>query len=260
MKMEFYKYHGTGNDFVIFDNRSGLFPKEDVKLVRKVCDRRFGVGGDGLMLLEEAEGFDFKMIYFNADGCPGSMCGNGGRCLVSFAHSLGLFENKTTFLANGERYTANIEHDRVSLDMLDVEGIRTNDKHVFLDTGSPHHVQFEENLKDFDVFGVGRRIRYGEPYNEAGSNVNFVEQVDQSTFQVRTYERGVEDETLSCGTGVTAVALASYFLGKTKSETLKIQTEGGDLEVSFKARNGKFTDIVLAGPATFVYKGIIKVS
>ncbi len=260
MKLEFFKYQGTGNDFVIFDNRSGLFPKEDVQVVKKICDRRFGVGGDGLMLLEEAVGYDFKMIYFNADGRPGSMCGNGGRCLVSFAHSLGLFEKKATFLANGERYTARIEQDRVSLDMLDVEGLRANEDHVFLNTGSPHHVQFEENLKDFDVFGVGRRIRYGEPYNETGSNVNFVEQFDQNTFQVRTYERGVEDETLSCGTGVTAVALASYFLGKTKSETIKIRTEGGDLEVSFKAGNGKFTDIVLSGPATFVYKGLIEVN
>ncbi len=258
MRLEFFKYQGAGNDFVIFDNRDGLFPKDNVALIRKICDRRFGVGGDGLMLLEDVEGFDFKMIYYNADGHPGSMCGNGGRCLVSFAHSLGLFDSQTLFQANGNRYTAHMSNDKVSLNMLDVNRLETSDGHVFLDTGSPHHVQFEENLKKLDVFSMGRKIRFGDPYSEEGTNVNFVEQVNDNTFKVRTYERGVEDETLSCGTGVTAVALASHFLGKTTSERVRIQTEGGNLEVSFKASDGKFTDIVLTGPATFVYKGEIE--
>lgn len=257
--MEFYKYQGAGNDFVIFDNRSGFFPKENCELIKRICDRRFGVGADGLMLLEKAEGFDFRMVYFNADGFPGSMCGNGGRCLVSFAHTRGLFDRETNFQANGARYTASMENDKVSLNMLDVEHLEASEGHVFLDTGSPHHVQFENDLEDLDVFSMGRRIRYGDPYNEEGANVNFVEQVEDSKFKVRTYERGVENETLSCGTGVTAVALASHYLGKTKSEKVKIQTRGGDLEVDFTYVNGRFSNIVLTGPATFVFKGKIEI-
>ena len=259
MTVEFFKYQGAGNDFVIIDNRNGFFPKENVELIKKICDRRFGIGADGLMLLEEAEGFDFRMVYFNADGLPGSMCGNGGRCLVSFAHSLDLFDRETSFQANRERYTAQMRNKTVSLHMLDVEELKASDGHVFLDTGSPHHVQFEENLKNFDVFTRGKKIRYGAPYNEEGTNVNFVEQIDDATFKVRTYERGVEDETLSCGTGVTAVALASHYLGKTRSEKVKIQTEGGDLEVEFIAENGKFSKIILTGPTTFVYKGLVEI-
>lgn len=259
MKLEFFKYQGAGNDFVIIDNRNDFFPKENAKLVKKICDRRFGVGADGMMLLEEVEGFDFRMVYFNADGFPGSMCGNGGRCLVSFAHSLELFDQETSFQANGERYTARMANGQVSLQMLDVDQLKASDGHVFLDTGSPHHVQFEKNVKELDVFARGRKIRYGDPYNEAGTNVNFVEQVDEQTFKVRTYERGVENETLSCGTGVTAVALASYHLGKTRSNRLQIQTEGGDLRVDFTVENGKFSNVILTGPATFVYKGNIEV-
>lgn len=259
MIVEFYKYQGAGNDFVIIDNRKGFFPKENFELIKRICDRRFGIGADGLMLLEEAEGFDFRMIYFNADGYPGSMCGNGGRCLVSFAHSLELFDRETSFQANGERYNARMSNGQVSLHMLDVDELNASGGHVFLDTGSPHHVQFEDNLKDLDVFARGKEIRYGAPYNKVGANVNFVEQIDDTTFKVRTYERGVEDETLSCGTGVTAVALASHYLGKTRSEKVKIQTEGGDLEVEFTAENGKFSKIILTGPAVFVYKGKIEV-
>jgi diaminopimelate epimerase len=259
VKIDFYKYQGTGNDFVIFDNRNGFFPKENVEMVKKICDRRFGVGADGLMLLENAEGFDFKMVYFNADGNPGSMCGNGGRCLVSFAQSLELFDRETSFQANGERYQARVANRLVSLQMLDVNELKASEGHVFLDTGSPHHVQFEKNVKELDVFALGRKIRFGDPYREAGTNVNFVQQVDENTFRVRTYERGVENETLSCGTGVTAVALASYYLGKTRSNKLQIQTEGGVLEVDFTAENGKFSNVILTGPATFVYKGNIEI-
>ena len=260
MKLEFSKYQGTGNDFVIFDNRDGSFPKENVGQIRKICDRKFGIGADGLMLLENEEGFDFRMVYFNADGHPGSMCGNGGRCLVAFAHDLGLFEQQTVFRANGERYTARMNNGSVSLDMQDLDQLEVSEGHVFLDTGSPHHVQFEDKLEEMDVVSLGRNIRYGEPYGQSGTNVNFVEQVDENTFKVRTYERGVEDETLSCGTGVTAVALASFHLGKTSSEKVKIQTEGGNLEVDFEYNDGKFTHIVLTGPGTFVYKGIIEVN
>lgn len=260
MTVEFYKYQGAGNDFVIIDNRNDCFPKENSELIRKICDRRFGIGADGMMLLEEAEGFDFRMIYFNADGFLGSMCGNGGRCLVSFAHTLGLFDREASFQANEECYKARMVNDaQVSLQMLDVDQLKVSGDQVFLDTGSPHHVQFEDNLKSLDVYTRGREIRYADPYKEDGTNVNFVEQIDDATFKVRTYERGVEDETLSCGTGVTAVALASHYLGKTGSTKLQIQTEGGNLEVDFTAENGKFSNVILTGPATFVYKGLIEI-
>lgn len=261
MKTEFYKYQGAGNDFVIIDNREAFFPKEDHLLIRRLCDRRFGIGADGLMLLEPSVIGEFRMLYFNADGLPGSMCGNGGRCMVSFARSLGLFEQFTEFEFNGDLYEARMDGDKVSLNMLDVESIDAFDEHVFLDTGSPHHVTFTENLNETDVIGEGRRIRHGEPYNESGTNVNFVEQISENTFRVRTYERGVEDETLSCGTGVTAVALASFYLGKTSSHKVDIRTRGGNLDVefSFDPDKDRFSQIILSGPATFVFKGKIEI-
>ena len=255
MTTYFYKYEGAGNDFVIIDNRNGAFPKNDHGLIRRYCDRKFGIGADGLMLLENSEQGDFKMIYFNADGFPGSMCGNGGRCMVALAASLGLFQNETTFEANGDTYKARIHDDRVSLGMLDVDQINVFEECAYLDTGSPHHVIYTDKVSDVDVIGEGRKIRYGEPYNDAGTNVNFVEQKDDKTFKVRTYERGVENETLSCGTGVTAVALASFFLKKTKSERITIETLGGVLDVEFKFENDRFHSIILSGPATFVFKG-----
>ncbi len=259
MKTVFYKYQGAGNDFVIVDNREGLFDGTNPNRISAICDRRFGVGADGLILLENSAEADFRMVYFNADGYHGSMCGNGGRCLVAFAKSIGLFDTDAEFEANGNLYKASILDDRVSLSMLDVDRIDNFEEHAFLDTGSPHHVTFTENVSEIDVVGRGRKIRYGEPYGDEGTNVNFVEQKDETTFRVRTYERGVENETLSCGTGVTAVALASYFLEKTSSERVRIETLGGELEVNFKYAKGKFHNIVLVGPATFVFKGEIEV-
>lgn len=259
MKTEFFKYQGAGNDFVILDNRDGKFPVRDHELIRRICDRRFGVGADGLMLLESSEKADFKMIYYNADGFQGSMCGNGGRCIVAFAKSLGLFDSQASFEANGDVYSAFLEKEGVSLRMQDVQSLELHETHVFLDTGSPHHVAFAEDLGNVDVVTQGRSIRYGEPYGKSGTNVNFVEQIGESTFEVRTYERGVEDETLSCGTGVTAVALAGHFLKKTNSQKVNVKTRGGDLKVEFQFDGDRFHDIILTGPATFVYKGIIEV-
>lgn len=259
MKIDFFKYQGAGNDFVIIDNRDNFFPKEDIDLVAHLCHRKFGIGADGLMLLENAENVDFKMEYFNADGRPGSMCGNGGRCIVAFAKSLNLFDQKVSFIAIGSNYEATMENDQVNLNMQDVKDIEVFEDHVFLDTGSPHDVRFTEALSEYDVVEQGRKIRYGAPYFETGSNVNFVEKINQNTFSVRTYERGVEDETLSCGTGVTAVALASFHLNKTAEELVHIETPGGNLTISFKKVGDTYTDIVLSGPATFVFKGSIEI-
>ena len=257
MQQTFYKYQGTGNDFVMIDNRQQIFDKKDTKRVAFLCDRRFGIGADGLILLENHPDYDFKMVYYNADGNESSMCGNGGRCLVAFAKQLGVISDKAVFEAIDGLHHATIEGDIVKLQMLDVDTIENFDDHVFLNTGSPHHVQFENDIEDFDIKSKGANIRYGAPYNEAGSNVNFVKKVSDSTFRVRTYERGVEDETLSCGTGVTAVAIAMHRLGETDKKRVTLNVEGGKLEVSFDIQNDSYNNVWLIGPATFVFKGSI---
>lgn len=254
MENTFYKYQGTGNDFVMIDNRKGQFPKEDTELVAKICDRRFGVGADGLILLENDAETDFRMVYFNADGKEGSMCGNGGRCIVAFANFLDVIEEETVFIAVDGLHKATIVGDVVSLKMLDVSEIKEKSNALFMDTGSPHHIQLVNGLKSFNVAKEGARIRYGI-YGEKGSNVNFVETNVDGGFSIRTYERGVEDETLSCGTGVTAVALGMYHLGNTKEKTVAVKALGGNLEVSFKEDHGAYSNIYLKGEAKQVFKG-----
>ena len=254
MEYTFYKYPGTGNDFVMIDNRNNEFPKDNVELVANLCDRRFGVGSDGLILLENDENTDFRMVYFNADGNESSMCGNGGRCIVAFAHFLGLIENKTEFIAVDGLHEASIDGDIVNLKMLDVQEIKQKSNALYLNTGSPHHVQLVNELKSFNVVKEGARLRYGV-YGEKGSNINFVEHNKSGGYNIRTYERGVEDETLSCGTGVTAVALGMYHMGNTKEKTIAVKALGGDLEVSFDEENGNYSNIYLKGKAKQVFKG-----
>ena len=256
MLLTFYKYQGTGNDFVMIDNRENTFPKENLALVASLCDRRFGVGGDGLILLENDVATDFKMLYYNSDGNQSTMCGNGGRCIVAFAKYLGIIETQTTFTAIDGAHKATINKEEVSLQMQDVSEIKEKENYVFLDTGSPHHVQLVENLAQLNVASEGAKLRYGM-YGEKGSNINFVEQPEANVFAVRTYERGVEDETLSCGTGVTAVALAMYNAGKTSSEKVTIKSPGGTLQVQFRKNGSGFKHIYLIGPAKQVFKGTI---
>lgn len=258
MLLTFYKYEGTGNDFVMIDNRQLTFPKDNIKWVKHLCDRRFGIGGDGLILLENDLDADFRMVYYNSDGNLSSMCGNGGRCIVAFAKKLGIIENEATFHAiDGFHHATTFDSDIVSLQMGDVTDITIDKDYVFLNTGSPHHVTFVDDLKDFDVKTHGSKIRYSELYDKIGSNVNFVQPIDDITFAIRTYERGVEDETLSCGTGATAVAIAMHALGKTTSNAIEIQVGGGILAVTFEKDNNHYTNVFLKGPATFVYKGEI---
>jgi len=258
MKVQFFKYQGTGNDFVMIDNRQKVFDKKDTERIAFLCDRRFGIGADGLILLEPHEAVDFKMVYYNSDGKESSMCGNGGRCIAAFAKYLEIIKNEATFEAIDGLHQAVIEGDTVKVQMQDVEGVENHKVHVYLDTGSPHHVQLEKNLKDLDIRTEGARIRYGEPYNEPGSNVNFVNKIAEDIFAVRTYERGVEDETLSCGTGVTAVALAMHFIGETRKNLVTLQTEGGELKVSFEKIGDTYKNIWLIGPAVQVYKGEVE--
>lgn len=256
MQFRFHKYQGTGNDFILIDDREELFPATDVAFIARCCDRRFGIGADGFILVQNSPKADFKMVYFNADGRESTLCGNGARCTVAFAAALGIIGKTTRFLAIDGLHTAQIiTHQVVALRMHDVSELQRFEQHYFLDTGSPHHVQLVENLKAFPVVAEGRRIRQGAPYFEAGSNVNFVEQVDESTFAIRTYERGVEGETLSCGTGATAVALAMHHSGKTQAQRLNIQVEGGVLTLSFVPNEKGYSAIDLEGPAEFVFEG-----
>lgn len=257
MTQTFYKYQGTGNDFILIDNRLLSFDKNDTKHIKFLCDRRFGIGADGLILLELHEQADFKMVYFNSDGSESSMCGNGGRCIVAFAKFLGIVGDHATFEAVDGFHQAQIDGLIIKLQMQDVDHLKIFDSHVFLDTGSPHHVQMEPDLAQLDVKKIGASIRYGEPYKKIGTNVNFVSKVSDDVFSVRTYERGVEDETLSCGTGVTAVALAMNFTGKTDKNKITLNVEGGTLQVSFDPDQQGFKNIWLMGPAVQVFKGEI---
>lgn len=255
MSLTFYKYQGTGNDFIIIDNRITVFPKNNIALISKLCDRNFGIGADGLILIENDTTTDFKMIYFNADGSQ-AMCGNGARCAVSFANQLNIFKQKTTFTAiDGEHY-AEIDNGIVSLQMIDVNDIKINNDSVFAYTGTQHHVELVNSLDDYPVFENGKKIRYS--YDTPGANVNFTQQINNNTFRVRTYEKGVENETLACGTGVTAVAIAMHATKKTTHNSIKLPVEGGLLEVSFEEKIGNYTNIFLKGPAVCVFKGEIE--
>jgi diaminopimelate epimerase len=256
MEINFYKYQGTGNDFVILDNRDGIYSTLTEDQVRFLCDRKFGIGADGLMLLETLEGFDFKMKYYNADGKEGSMCGNGGRCLVQFAKDMGISRSHYHFLAVDGPHEAEFDSKGlVRLKMQDVNAIASDGADKVLDTGSPHYIRFMDDLNHLDVFTEGRKIRYNSQYSEKGINVNFVSR-ENGDIRVRTYERGVEDETLSCGTGVTASAIAaSNGMGQ---QHVFINVEGGKLEVAFNRLDEQHcNDIWLIGPATFVYAGKI---
>ncbi len=260
MQITFYKYQGTGNDFVMIDNRLDLFPKNNTKLIESLCDRRFGIGADGLILLENDKSTDFRMVYYNSDGNESSMCGNGGRCLVAFAKQLGVIENNATFIATDGLHHAMIKEDgNVSLQMKDVDEVKITPGYVFLNTGSPHHINMVEDLTKFDVKNHGAKIRYSDLYGAAGSNVNFVKQISETHFALRTYERGVEDETLSCGTGATATAIAMHAVGKTEATTIDLDVQGGKLKVSFQANknDGIYTKVFLEGPAAFVFEGTI---
>lgn len=276
--MIFFKYQGTGNDFIIIDNRNLVFPKSNLQLIQKLCNRRFGIGADGLILLENETGVDFKMVYYNSDGNQSSMCGNGGRCLVAFAKHLNIISSEATFIAaDGLHHASVLQNGTVSLQMKDVKKVNVQPDYTFLDTGSPHHVEIVDNLESVNVKELGSAIRYSNLYGAAGSNINFVTQIAPNHFAIRTYERGVEDETLSCGTGATATAIAMYvnnradaFEGKLVAEpdtsekasknckiVQNIEVQGGSLQVTFTENNGIFSDIFLSGPAEFVFEGTI---
>jgi diaminopimelate epimerase len=255
--MKFYKYQGAGNDFVVIDDRTNTFPVSQ-KYIADLCHRRFGVGADGLMLLQADEHYDFRMVYFNADGTEGSMCGNGGRCLVRFAHDLGIIDSHTTFIAVDGEHEARVNEDTISLKMIDISSIEKTAQYDFMNTGSPHYVTYVEDLQNTDVYHQGKAIRYGEPFvSRGGTNVNFVEVLGQNTLSVRTYERGVEDETYACGTGVTACALSAN-LRYGFNDFVNVKVMGGNLRIEFsKVGEDAYENIFLIGPAVKVFEAEI---
>lgn len=255
--MHFYKYQGTGNDFVLVDDRQNTLGALSQNFIHSICERRFGVGADGFMILRNKEGYDFEMLYYNADGNPGSMCGNGGRCMVQFANDMGITKNDYFFLAPDGNHHAHLNGDgTVSLKMSDVANVQRFGDDYILDTGSPHYVKKVQDLDNLDVYAEGRKIRYSTNFKDKGINVNFTYALKEHTLKVRTYERGVENETYSCGTGVTACAIALYY-NENGLNSLDIETRGGILTVSYD-RNiaaGSYTNIWLKGGVEKVFEG-----
>lgn len=251
--MQFYKYQGTGNDFVMLDDRQARWNLANIQLVQALCHRKFGIGADGLILIRSHADYDFEVVYFNADGSQ-SFCGNGARCAVAFASFLGIIRHHTRFLAIDGPHEASITEELVALKMGDVSEIKESLGDAFVHTGSPHHVRWVEQLEDYPVLEQGQLLRHDPCYAPGGSNVNFVQRLGDTEIFVRTFERGVENETLSCGTGVTAAALVCGAL--TKQKDIQIRTLGGNLRVTFDgdATTG-FTNIWLIGPAQQVFSG-----
>ena len=259
MKILFNKYEGAGNDFIIVRNVPNQIDTSDRHLFRKLCDRRFGIGSDGVLVIEECDGYDFRMIFINPDGSRGSMCGNGGRCAAHFVMSHITGFRDITFMADdGPHKARSLGDDQIEISITDVHGMKKTDDGIVINTGVPHLAVFTDDTDNIDVAKEGRLIRYSQRYAPHGVNVNFVQVVEDS-LKVRTYERGVEDETLSCGTGVTASAIAAFLSGRIDKPIIDVSTLGGELSVELKPGDGKITDIILRGPAKFVFEGIIEV-
>ena len=260
MKISFSKYQGTGNDFVMLDNLNGQYDSLTIPQIQLICDRRFGVGSDGLIKINSHNSSDFEVEYFNSDGSK-SFCGNGARCSVAFAETLGVNVSDTSFLGIDGLHKASKNQDVISLEMGDVSEIRKIENDFVIYTGSPHYIRFIDAINDLDIVQFGKKVRYSEGFKNEGINVNLVEIVDANNLIVNTYERGVEDETLSCGTGVTACVLAfayqTQLLGEHK---VSVKVKGGNLSVFFNQETlGKFTTIHLIGPGEFVFSGEINV-
>lgn len=261
MQLQFFKYQGTGNDFILLDNRENRYASLTNDQVHRLCDRRLGIGADGLMLMNAKPGYDFEMKYYNADGRESTMCGNGGRCIVKFAYQLGIHRNEYKFLAADGEHIAEIDTDgTVSLKMIDVDRIKKIHADFIVNTGSPHYIKLVNDVMTMDVYKKGHDIRYSKDFEEEGINVNFVEQIEDDKIIVRTYERGVEDETYSCGTGVVAAALVCYH-NENGFNDVEVKTLGGRLGVEFdRLDEDRYINIWLSGPAEKVYTGTIDIN
>lgn len=255
MIFSFVKYQGTGNDFVIVDNRDSSFPIEDHHLIAQLCHRNYGIGADGFIAIESDTTSDFFMRYFNANGHEGSLCGNGSRCAVHYAKTLDLTKKEVVFRAADGLHQAQFIGEEVALSLHAVSNWEIIEDKLFIDTGSPHHIAFVDEVATVDVANLGAALAHGPPYYADGTNVNFVTVTANDSLHVRTFERGVEAETLSCGTGVTAAAIGAHISKRVTAEKISIQTNGGELTVSFTAISNRYEEVVLQGPATPVFKG-----
>ena len=255
MKLKFEKYESGGNDFILLDNRKSEYHLTSNE-IKKFCNRNFGVGSDGLIILKSSIIADIKMSYYNSDGKPSTLCGNGTRCLFSFSLSLGIIEKSAKIETTEGVYIATIsDRNLVSLKMKNINNIILFDDKAYLNTGSPHHVEMTKDLNKIAVKKIGSSIRFSDRYSPHGTNVNFCKKISDKKFEIRTYERGVEDETLSCGTGATAVAIAVHVMGLTTQNEITILTRGGELIISFEKSETGYRNIYLEGPTRFVFKG-----
>ena len=261
MEIKFEKFQGAGNDFIILDNRDSIYSYLNFEQIKTICNRNLGVGSDGLILLESSIDSDFEMKYFNSDGTLSSLCGNGGRCIVAYAHKHGLIGIHTRYNAvDGFHEAQVISNNQVRLKMNDISNIMHFDKALVLDSGSPHYVEFNNDISKLNVKKLGRKIRKFEAFNPDGINVNFIQKENERKFFIRTYERGVENETLACGTGAVAAAVGMHYLGKTAGETkIELLALGGRLIVDFSCNNKTYENIHLQGPANYVFSGIFKI-
>lgn len=259
MTIRFYKYQGTGNDFIMVDDRDKKCDALTSDQILSLCDRRFGIGADGLILLRNSKDYDFEMVYFNSDGHQSSMCGNGGRCILRFAHDLGLIQSQYSFMAIDGLHKGIVDNEEVYLQMQNVDEVKDfGGPQYFLNTGSPHHIVFTEEMPGAEFVPEARKIRREDPYKDEGVNVNYVRVYDDM-IEMRTYERGVEDETLSCGTGVTAAVLAAHHAGRIMTDELKVKTSGGNLRLKYQFDGQLYHDIWLIGTAKFVFKGEVEI-
>lgn len=256
--IRFYKYQGAGNDFIMIDNRTSQFDGDKIQFAIRWCDRKFGIGSDGIIFIEKDDSSDFKMDFYNPDGSQ-SFCGNGSRCAVAFAKKLEMIGDQCRFLAVDGYHEARIEQDTYHILMADVNAIKGSGEDKVLDTGSPHYIKFCDNVQDIDVVVEGQKIRYSDQYKKQGINVNFLEKLDPNAIRLRTYERGVENETLACGTGATAAALSFADKEQIITGIIDVKVEGGDLKVAFNRSDSGFTDVWLIGPAVEVFKGELNV-
>jgi diaminopimelate epimerase len=256
--IEFFKYQGAGNDFIMIDNRLGVFQGNKVQFARQWCDRRFGIGSDGAIFIEKDTDADFLMDFYNPDGSQ-SFCGNGSRCAVAFFKYLGDIGNDYSFRAIDGVHQAKVKGSQIHIHMNDVCGVEIIGEDHFIHTGSPHYISYCSSDDQRDIVEYGRNIRYSETYSPDGTNVNLIKELSTDTIDLRTYERGVENETFACGTGATAAALSFAFKNKLDHGTVKVKVKGGDLEVAFSRNIDNFNNVWLIGPAEFVFKGFINV-
>ena len=258
MDLIFDKYHGTGNDFIIVDGRSLGFRFIDHIQIKNICNRNFGIGADGLILIKNHNKLDFEIIYYNSDGLLSSMCGNGARCSVHFSFLNKIIKSKTKFNAFDGVHNGIVDHDVINISMSDVIGFEKYEDYLFIDSGSPHLVKYVQDVNSIDLINVSQKIQHSNQFKE-GINVNFISKNSDNSFQIRTYERGVEEETLSCGTGAVAAAIALNILSLADSSEINLKTKGGLLNIKFKKSKNKYTDIYLSGKVKKVFDGIIKV-